>query len=77
MGILQELEQKGLCYPIKRGGFISPSGNECIGGPYGSVSKVKNVPLVSSKVFRLEPTALKELSSTSSLPRKHKKLGLT
>jgi len=41
MGVLQEIESQGLCHPVKRGGFYSPFGYSCIGGPYGSVSKIR------------------------------------
>lgn len=41
MGVLKEIERDGKCRPVNRGGFVSPSGVECIGGPYGSTSKIR------------------------------------
>uniref|UniRef100_A0A6A7G5B6 Geranylgeranyl reductase n=1 Tax=Hirondellea gigas TaxID=1518452 RepID=A0A6A7G5B6_9CRUS len=41
MGVLQELQRKGLVREVARGGFVSPFGYSCVGGPYGSVSKCR------------------------------------
>ena len=41
--VLQEIEEKGLCRPVQRGGFISPFGHECINQEtsYGSSQAVR------------------------------------
>mmetsp|Transcript_14534 Transcript_14534/g.20217 ORF Transcript_14534/g.20217 Transcript_14534/m.20217 type:complete len:518 (+) Transcript_14534:114-1667(+) len=55
MGILKDVETgetdlpvrqdfvpgKPLCHPVERGGFISPAGFSCIGGPYGSQKNIR------------------------------------
>lgn len=43
MGILQQMEQDGIVLPVKRGGFVSPFGYECINtdSQYGSVTGCK------------------------------------
>lgn len=37
---MQEIERDKVYKSVERGGFISPFGYECIGGPYGSTSKI-------------------------------------
>jgi flavin-dependent dehydrogenase len=42
--VLEELEQRGLCRPVQRGGFISPFGHQCINqgdAVYGSSKNVR------------------------------------
>ena len=36
MHVLQRIEKDGKCLNVRRGGFVSPSGFTCVGGPYGS-----------------------------------------
>jgi hypothetical protein len=48
MGILSKMEEDGIVHPVKRGGFISPFGYQCIntdGDAYGSVTGQFKCPL--------------------------------
>uniref|UniRef100_A0A0G4GSL0 FAD-binding domain-containing protein n=1 Tax=Chromera velia CCMP2878 TaxID=1169474 RepID=A0A0G4GSL0_9ALVE len=46
MGVLEKLKARGdAVLEVRRGGFVSPSGFECVGGPYGSVSGVKTAAI--------------------------------
>eukprot|EP01116_Phalansterium_solitarium_P009164 TRINITY_DN2319_c0_g2_i1.p1 TRINITY_DN2319_c0_g2~~TRINITY_DN2319_c0_g2_i1.p1 ORF type:complete len:503 (+),score=159.03 TRINITY_DN2319_c0_g2_i1:54-1511(+) len=41
LGVLQEIEATGLLRECRRGGFVSPFGYECVGGPFGKKSNVR------------------------------------
>lgn len=57
LGILSKMEAAGICHPVQRGGFVSPSGLECVGGPYGSASRIRTYAI---KRFRADEFIVRE-----------------
>jgi len=41
MNVLERIQADGKCRAVERGGFVSPFGYTCIGGPYGSHTTIR------------------------------------
>jgi len=70
MGILAQMEHDGVVYPVKRGGFISPFGYECVntdGSVYGAVTGCKTYAIKRQIADNYLVQANKKLANVSVL----------
>jgi menaquinone-9 beta-reductase len=53
MEVLPRIVADGKCRAVERGGFVSPFGYTCVGGPYGSVSTIRTYAIKVSSISKL------------------------